>query len=122
MPFPVDLLSQAVDLLGIGVASTRENVLELAAKGVLFETLDLKGDVSRLLVRKPTVHRSDRKEGNVASLLDDNSQPGFTCRFCSAPLVMQRCYATYLAIWASHALCARLNDSIGGSGWSSALS
>lgn len=91
-PFPADLLSEVVDRLDARGAPTSEDVLTFAAKITLSQTLDAKGGVSRLLVRKPPLPRSDRPICRVASLLGD--EPTMTYVLISLrPLVMQCCHA-----------------------------
>lgn len=74
-PFPADILAEAVDSLGVPVAPTKEDVLELEKKGFLFETLDAQGDASRLLLRKLSVRRSENPIDRVASFLGDELSP-----------------------------------------------
>lgn len=58
MPFAADLLSEVVDPLGVCVAPKGEDELQRAEKGVLFEILHAKADVSILLLCRSSVPRS----------------------------------------------------------------
>lgn len=57
MPFLVDHLPEIVNPLGVHIVPTRGDVLEPTENGDLFDTLDTKGKVSRLLGRELSVPR-----------------------------------------------------------------
>ena len=71
VPFPSDVLTGVSDSLGVRIAPQKEDVLELARKGVLVDILNDVGEAVPLFVRKPSSRKSSHPTCRVASLLQD---------------------------------------------------
>lgn len=113
--FPADPLTALVDLPGVRVALRGKDVLELADKFLLFESLDAKMDVLTLLFCKPFVPGSDQPTtGHAGTLLGDEATMIFVS-YSARPF----CHATFLfgrvlpSRCVCRTYCACLSDSTG---------
>ena len=92
VPFPSDVLSSVSDSFGVRIAPQKEDVLELARKGVLIDISNDEEEAVPLFVRKPSSRKSNHPTGRVASLLQDEPTRIFV-PILLRPLVMQRIHS-----------------------------
>lgn len=70
VPVPSDVLTDVVDSFEVRIASTKDEVLNLASKAALDE-VSRDGDTATLLICTPLTRRNDLSTGRGASHLND---------------------------------------------------